>query len=80
MTSHRTRDLALINAAGFLRSFGVGLMGVLLGIYLSRTGLTSFAIGLVIAVGLAGAAVATVLVSLIADRVDVGLFFSFCRC
>jgi len=69
MTSPRTRDLALINAAGFLRSFGVGLMGVVLGIYLFRTGLTSFEIGLVIAVGLAGAALATVLVSMVADRV-----------
>ena len=69
MNSHPTRDLALINAAGFLRSFGVGMMGVVSGIYLFRTGLTSFAIGLVIAVGLAGAAVATVLASLIADQV-----------
>jgi MFS family permease len=69
MTAHPTRDLALINAAGFLRSFGVGLMGVVLGIYLFRTGLTSLAIGLVIAVGLAGAALATALVSLVADRV-----------
>ncbi|MBZ5682905.1 MAG: MFS transporter [Acidobacteriia bacterium] len=69
MTSHPTRDLALINAAGLLRSFGAGLMGVVLGIYLFRTGLTSLAIGLVIAVGLAGAALATALVSLLADRV-----------
>jgi MFS family permease len=69
MTSHPTRDLALILAAGFLRSFGVGLMGVVLGIYLFRTGLTSLAIGLVIAVGLTGAALATILVSLVADRV-----------
>jgi MFS family permease len=69
MASHRTRDLALINAAGFLRSFGVGLMGVVLGIYLFRTGLTSLAIGLVIAAGLTGAALATVLATLIADRV-----------
>jgi MFS family permease len=69
MTSHPMRDLALINAAGFLRSFGVGLMGVVLGIYLFRAGLTSLAIGLVIAVGLAGAALATALVSLLADRV-----------
>ena len=68
MASHPRRDLALINAAGFLRSFGVGLMGVVLGIYLFRLGLSSFAIGLVIAVGLAGSAVATVLVSLVADR------------
>ncbi len=69
MTSNPTRDLALINVAGFLRSFGVGLMGVVLGIYLFRIGLTSLAIGLVIAVGLAGAALATILVSLVADRV-----------
>jgi hypothetical protein len=32
MGLHLTRDLALINAAGFLRSFGVRLMGVVLGI------------------------------------------------
>src|SRR5215467_8434255 len=75
MISRPSRDLTLINAAGFLRSFGVGMMGVLLGIYLFRTGLTSFAIGLVIATGLAGAAVATVLVSLIADRVGRRSFF-----
>ena len=68
MISHPKLDLVLINAAGFLRSFGVGLMGVVLGIYLSRTGLRSFAIGSVIAVGLAGSAVATILVSLLADR------------
>lgn len=75
LRSHLTRDLALINAAGFLRSFGVGMMGVLLGIYLFRTGLTSFAIGLIIAVGLAGSALATVLVSLTADRVGRRSFF-----
>jgi MFS family permease len=69
MTSNPTRDLALINAAGFLRSFGAGLMGVVLGIYLFRIGLTSLAIGLVIAIGLAGAALATISVSLVADRV-----------
>jgi len=68
-TYHPTRDLALIFAAGFLRSFGVGLMGVVLGIYLFRTGLTSLGIGLVIAIGLAGAALATILVSLVADQV-----------
>jgi len=62
------RDLALINAAGFLRSFGVGLMGVVLGIYLFRHGLSSLAIGLVIAAGLAGSALATVIVSFAADR------------
>jgi predicted MFS family arabinose efflux permease len=75
LRSHLTRDLVLINAAGFLRSFGVGMMGVLLGIYLFRTGLTSFAIGSIIAVGLAGSALATVLVSLTADRVGRRSFF-----
>jgi hypothetical protein len=54
-----TRDLALVNAAGFLRSFGVGLLGVVLGIYLSRVRLSSLEIGFVIAAGLAGSALAT---------------------
>ena len=62
------RDLALVNAAGFLRSFGVGLMGVVLGIYLFRHGLSSLAIGFVIAAGSAGSALATVIVSFAADR------------
>jgi MFS family permease len=63
------RDLALVNTAGFLRSLGVGLLGVVLGIYLFRLGLPSFAIGLVIATGLAGSALATAVVSVAADRV-----------
>jgi len=66
---HPHRDLVLINAAGFLRSLGVGLMGVVLGIYLFRVGLSSFTIGLVIAAGLAGSALATIIVSFAADRV-----------
>ena len=68
MKSHPHRDLVLINAAGFLRSLGVGLTGVVLGIYLFRLGLSSLAIGLVIAAGLAGSALATVGVSFAADR------------
>jgi MFS family permease len=62
------RDQAVINLAGFLRSFGVGLMGVVLGIYLSRIGFSSLQIGLVIGVGLAGSAAATTVVSFAADR------------
>jgi len=65
---HPNRDLALVNAAGFLRSLGVGLLGVVLGIYLFRLGLSSLAIGLVVATGLAGSALATIVVSLAADR------------
>ena len=69
MTQHPNRDLLLIDAAGFLRSLGVGLMGVVLGIYLFRFGLSSFDIGLVIASGLAGSALATLITSVGADRV-----------
>lgn len=68
MTSHPKFDLVLINAAGFFRSFGVGLMGVELGIYLFRSGLSSTAIGLIIGMGLAGSASATVLMTIAADR------------
>jgi MFS family permease len=46
----------------------MGFLGVVLGIYLFRMGLTSFRIGLVIAAGLAGSAVATLAVSFGADR------------
>ena len=68
MKPHPHRDLVLINVAGFVRSLGVGLTGVVMGIYLFRVGLSSFSIGLVIAAGLAGSALATVLVSFAADR------------
>lgn len=68
MNPNPQRDRALINIAGFLRSLGVGMTGVVLGIYLFRTGLSSFTIGLVIGVGLAGSALATVVVTFAADR------------
>jgi predicted MFS family arabinose efflux permease len=44
-------------------------MGVVLGIYLFRSGLSSTAIGLIIAMGLAGSASATVLMTIAADRI-----------
>jgi len=69
MIFHPKRDLALINAAGFLRSFGTGLMGVVLGIYLFRSGLTSAAIGFVIAIGLVGSACAIIVLTVAADRI-----------
>ena len=68
MKLHPHRDLVLINTAGFVRSLGVGLTGVLIGIYLFRVGLSSFSIGLVIAAGLCGSALATIFVSFAADR------------
>jgi len=63
------RDLLLINTAAFLRSVSVGLTGVVVGVYLFRHGFSSLSIGLVIGAGLAGAAVATLVVSLRADNV-----------
>jgi MFS family permease len=63
-----SRNLVLIFAAAWLRSFGVGLLGVVLGVFLYREGFSSSSIGLVIAVGLAGAVIATLLVTLRADR------------
>jgi len=68
VSPHPHRDLAVINVAGFFRSLGVGFMGVVLGIYLYRTGLSSFSMGLTVAAGLVGSALATVLVSFAADR------------
>jgi MFS family permease len=61
-------DLVLINAAAFLRSLSIGLTGVVLGLYLARGGFSPAGIGLVIGAGLAGSALATVIVTLRADH------------
>src|SRR5215831_9281380 len=63
------RDVTLIYAAAWLRSFGIGFLGVVLGVFLYRQGFNSTAIGLVVAAGLAGAAAATAIVTLKADRI-----------
>jgi MFS family permease len=57
------RNLALLYTAAFLRSASIGLLGVVLAVYLSRTGFTATAIGFVLAAGLAGSALATAAVS-----------------
>jgi MFS family permease len=62
------RNLALIYGAAFLRSLGIGLIGVILGVYLFRIGLTSLQIGLVIGAGLAGAALGLFIISRYGDR------------
>jgi MFS family permease len=62
------RNLALVYFAAWLRSFNIGLLGVVLGIYLSRKGFSATDIGLVIAAGLAGAAVGTIFITTQADR------------
>ena len=63
-----SRNLLLIYSAAYLRSLGVGLTGVILGIYLSRAGFSAIGIGVVIAAGMAGTALATLVVSFRADR------------
>src|SRR5437899_11121409 len=62
------RTLLLIYLAAWLRSFGIGLLGVVLGVFLYREGFSSTIIGLVVAAGLVGSAAATVVTTLIADR------------
>ncbi len=64
-----TRDQRLIYAAAFLRSLGVGLLGVLFALNLSLRGLRAGQIGALVAVGLAGSAAGTFLVSFWADRI-----------
>ena len=58
-----SRSLLLIYLAGFLRSLGVGLLGVVLGVYLSRSGFGATQIGFVVGSGLLGACTATALVA-----------------
>ena len=58
----------LILAAAFLRALATGMVGVLVGLYLARLGLSPGTSGLVIGVGLAGAALATLVATLGADR------------
>src|SRR5260221_4198129 len=68
MARESTRNLLLIYVAAWLRSFSIGFLGVVLGVYLSREGFSATAIGLVIAAGLAGAAVGTVFITFNGDR------------
>jgi MFS family permease len=62
------RDARLIYAAGFIRSATVSLAGVLLAIHLGRVGFSATTIGIVIGVGLAGASLVTIAVSVRGDR------------
>jgi MFS family permease len=64
-----TRNLGLLFGAAFLRSASVGLLGVVLAVYLSRTGFSATAIGFVLAAGLVGSAVATGLAGRYGERI-----------
>jgi MFS family permease len=62
------REQILITTAGFVRSLGVGLSGVLLALHLHALGWGLRETGFVVSAGLAGNACATLLASLFADR------------
>src|SRR3972149_265318 len=61
-------DRLILNAAAFLRALATGLMGVLLGIYFDKLAFTPTDIGLVIGSGLTGAALSTLIVTFLGDR------------
>src|SRR2546423_8392359 len=61
-------DVGVLCLAGFLRSIATGMVGVVFGIYLFRHGADSVEIGVATAAGLAGAALATAVVTIAADR------------
>jgi MFS family permease len=61
-------DRGWLYFAVFVRSLATGMIGVLLGIYLSELHLGADSIGVIVGVGLGGAALATLLTTLYADR------------
>ncbi len=61
-------DRRLLYVTAFLRALATGMIGVLLGFYLASQRLDPGAIGVIVAAGLAGAAVATLVVTAAADR------------
>jgi len=62
-------DRARLFTAAFLRATGVGLTGVLIGLYLAEIGLGPGMMGVLVSLGLAGGALGTLAVGLFADRI-----------
>ncbi len=63
------RDRRILYATALLRSLGTSLVGVLLGLYLASLRFDAATVGLVVGGGLAGAALAALLVTFVGDRV-----------
>jgi MFS family permease len=61
-------DRKVLYVTAFLRALATGMIGVLLGFYLADAHLEARTIGVIVAAGLAGAAVGTMLVTAAADR------------
>jgi MFS family permease len=68
MKSAETHDRQWLYAAVLARSVATGMMGVLLGIYLASLALDANVIGVIIGLGLAGAACGTLLVTFFSGR------------
>lgn len=64
-----SRDALLIYTAAFVRALTAGLVGVILAIYFGALGLGAATAGVIIGIGLGGAAVMTALVGYRADRI-----------
>lgn len=62
-------DRLIIYTASFLRSLGIGLIGILLAIYLMQLDLSKTQVGVVVSVGLLGAAFGNFLVTFFGDRI-----------
>ena len=63
----RMPDRIILLVCAFLRAFATGLMGVLLGLYLARLDFNAGEIGVVIGVGLSGAALSSLIVTFLGD-------------
>lgn len=63
------RDRRVLFTAAFLRALATGMVGVLIGIYLAKLGFDPAQTGTVIGVGLGGAALAALVVTLFGDRI-----------
>ena len=62
------RDREILYAGAFVRSLATSLIGVLLGIYLAKLHFRPGDVGLVVGVGLLGAALAALVVTIAGDR------------
>lgn len=63
------RDRRVVYTAAFLRALATGMVGVLVAIYLAKLGFDPAQTGSVIGVGLGGAALAALIVTLLGDRI-----------
>jgi MFS family permease len=68
-TDSHARDRLILYAAAFVRALATGMIGVLIGIHLAKMGFDAARIGAVVAAGLAGAALAALLVTVAGDRI-----------